>query len=151
MGMFDPKGGGEAPPCDGEDVLEQLNNVFGNPDSDRYKYAKSHNKFGTIPNAPGNYKALIEAYEYAGLTVNEAWRSYLRALGRVRSADPQQGPQNIYDIAQFRDRCLKNDLGMRTMTHEPHGGGHVHTEPGIGVDPAVIDSPFPLLSDADKE
>ena len=33
------------------------------------------------------------------------------------------------------------------MIHEPHGCGDVQTQPGIGVDPAVIDSPFPLLSD----
>ena len=129
-------------------MLGQLNHVFGNRNSLPYKQAKSHNKFGNrFSNAPGNYKALIEAYEYAGLEVNPRWGSYLRALGMVRSADPQQGPQNIYDIAQFRDRCLKDSLGMRTMIHEPHGGGHVHTQPGIGVDPAVMISPFPLLSD----
>jgi hypothetical protein len=140
MGAFD----GEAPPCEGEDVLQQLNHVFGNPHSDRYRQAKDHNKFGTVPNAPGNYKALIEAYEYAGLTVNPRWGSYLRALGTVHSADPQQGPQNISDIAEFRDRCLKNSLGMRTITHQPHHGGHVHTKHGTGIDPEVVDSPFPL-------
>ena len=47
MGAFDPKAG-YAPPCErGEDVLGQLNHVFGNWDSDRYKQAKSHNKFGS--------------------------------------------------------------------------------------------------------
>jgi hypothetical protein len=143
MGAFDPKAG-EAPPCGGEDILGQLNHVFGFPHMKRYRYAKEHNKFGTVPNAPGNYKALIEAYEYADLEVTERWGSYLRALGMVRSADPQQGPQNIYDIAQFRDHCLKNNLGMRTIIHDPHDGGHVHTKPGMGIDPEVIDSPFPL-------
>ena len=150
MGSFDPKAG-YAPPCEGEDVLGQLNAVFGNPDSDRYKKAKSQNKFGAIPNAPGNHKALIDAYEYAGLDVsNKGWVSYLRALGRVRSANPEQGPQNIYDIAQFRDRCLKNDLGMRTIIHQPHDGGHVHTKPGMGIDPEIVDSPFPLPVDEEK-
>lgn len=146
MGAFDSKAA-EAPPCEGEDVLGQLNEVFGNPDSDRYRQAKAHNKFGTVPNAPGNHKVLIEAYEYAGLTVNPRWGSYLRALGMVRSANPQQGPQNISDIAQFRDRCLKNNLGMRTIIHQPRDGGHVHTTPGMGIDPDVIDSPFPLPGD----
>jgi hypothetical protein len=68
--------------------------VFGNPHSDRYRQARDHNSFGTVPNAPGNYQALIAAYEYAGLTVSETWKLYLRALGTVHSVDPQQGPQN---------------------------------------------------------
>jgi hypothetical protein len=133
-----------APPCEGEDVLQQLNDVFQNPNSDSYRKAKDHNIFGKVTNAPGNYTALIAAYVEAGLTVNARWGAYLRALGTVRAVDPQQGPQNIYDIAQFRDRCLKSGLGMRTVIHEPHDGGHVHTKPGTGIDPEVVDSPFPL-------
>jgi hypothetical protein len=135
---------GEAPPCDGEDILAQLNSVFGFPHMRSYKYAKEHNKFGSVPNSPGNYNALIDAYEYAGLEVTQMWRAYLRALGTVRSADPEQGPQNIYDIAQFRNHGLTNNLGMRTVTHQPDNGGHVHTRPGTGNDPEIVDSPYPL-------
>jgi hypothetical protein len=140
MGAFE----GSAPPCEGEDVLQQLNEFFQNPNSDKYRKAKDHNIFGKVTNVPGNYTALIAAYVEAGLTVNPRWGAYLRALGMVRSINPEQGPQNIYDIAQFRDRCLKSGLGMRTIIHEPHDGGHVHTKPGTGIDPEVVDAPFPM-------
>ena len=130
--------------CDGEDILAQLNYVFGFPHLKAYKYAKEHNKFGSVPAGPGNYKDLIDAYEYAGLEVTPMWRAYLRALGTVPTPNLEQGPQNIFDIARFRDRNLQNNLGMRTMTHQPHDGGHVHTQPGAGVDPEIVDSPFPL-------
>jgi hypothetical protein len=130
--------------CNGEDILAQLNSVFGFPHMRSYKYAKEHNKFGTVPAGPGNYQALIEAYEYAGLEVTQTWRAYLRALGTLRTPDLEQGPQNIYDIAQFRDQCLKNNQGMRTIIHDPHDGGHVHTKPGTGTDPEIVDSPYPL-------
>ena len=64
----------------------------------------------------------------------------------VRSADPQQGPQNIYDIAQFRDHCLKNNLGMRTIIHDPHDGGHVHTQARNGDRPRGDQFTFPSLT-----
>jgi hypothetical protein len=135
---------GDAPPCEGEDVLQQLNEFFQNPNSEKYRKAKENNTFGNVLNAPGNYTALIAAYVAAGLTVNPRWGSYLRMLGTVRAVDPQQGPKNIFDIAQFRDSCLKKGLGMRTMIHQPHHGGHVHIKPGTAIDPEVVDSPFPL-------
>ena len=143
MGSFDPKAG-EPSPCNGEDILAQLNSVFGFTHMRSYKYAKAHNKFGSVPNSPGNYNALIDAYEYAGLEVTAMWRSYLRALGTLQTPNLEQGPQNIYDIAQFRDHNLQKNLGMRTMTHQPHDGGHVHTQPGTGVDPEIVDAPYPL-------
>jgi hypothetical protein len=130
--------------CDGDDVIVELNRVFGNPNSNRYRHAKNNNTFGDIKNAPGNYTDLIEAYRTAGLVVSPGWRRYLKLLGTVSTPDPQQGPQNIYDIAQTRDHGLKNDLGMSTIIHEPKEGGHVHTKPGTGIDASVIDSPCPL-------
>ncbi len=130
--------------CNGEDILAQLNAVFGFPHMRAYKYAKDHNHFGTVSSEPGNYHELIAAYEHAGLEVTETWASYLEALGTVQSPNLEQGAQNIKDIAKFRDRCLKNNLGMRTITHAPHNGGHVITKPGTGVDPDIVDSPYPL-------
>ncbi len=144
MGGADPEGDDVL--CPGDDVLSELNGVFGYPNSDRYKYAKSHNKFGRIPNAPDNYKALIDAYEYAGVPVSKGWQAYLRLLGTIRTPDPQQGPQNIYDIAQARNNGLITSAGMSTIVHEPHSGGHVHTRPGAGAASIEIDSPFPLPS-----
>lgn len=140
MGSFDAI----AKECNGDDILAQLNHVFGFPHMRPYKFAKDHNKFGAVPNSPGNYRALIEAYEYAGLEVTPRWNAYLRALGTLRTPNLEQGPQNIYDIAQFRDHGLRNGLGMRTVIHEPHDGGHVHTRPGSGTDPEIVDSPYPL-------
>ncbi len=142
MGGADPEG--DEVLCPGDDVLRELNQVFGDPNSDRYKHAKSHNKFGAIPNAPDNYKALIDAYEYAGVPVSQKWRAYFRLLGTIRTPDPQQGPQNIYDIAQARNSGLTTDAAMSTIVHEPTEGGHVHTKPGAGAAQIVIDSPFPL-------
>jgi hypothetical protein len=48
--------------CGGDDVLKELNDVFGDPASAKYQYAQSHNTFGAIQNVAGNYKALIDAY-----------------------------------------------------------------------------------------
>src|ERR1700749_207282 len=84
--------------CDGEAVLKELNDVFGNPTSDRYKTAWKHRqKFGHIKeDDPKNYCALIKAYEEAGVPVDKGWRLYLTLLGRVQP----QGMANIYAIAQ---------------------------------------------------
>jgi hypothetical protein len=128
--------------CDGDDVLVELNGAFGDPYSNRYKYAQSHNDFGKIQNVAGNYKALIDAYTAAGVPVSPRWAAYLRLLGTVGT----QGPQNIYDIAQARYNALNNGVGMSTVVHVPKNGGHVHTPPGAGIDPIIIDSPCPLPS-----
>jgi hypothetical protein len=130
--------------CNGEDILAQLNSVFGFPHMRAYKYAKEHNKFGSVPAGPGNYNDLISAYEYAGLEVTQMWSAYLKALGTVATPNLEQGPQNIFDIAQFRNHGLTNNLGMRTVIHQPKDGGHVYTQPGTGVDPEIVDSPYPL-------
>lgn len=127
--------------CDGDDVLVDLNRVFGNPNSHRYRLAQANNRFGTVPNAPGNFNNLIDAYRQAGLVVSPGWVTYLTLLGTV---DATQGPQNIYDIAQFRYNGLTKGVGMRTMIHD---GGRVHVRPGTGLDPDVIDSPCPLPQD----
>ena len=58
--------------CDGQDVTRQLNEVFGNPDSAKYRYAKAITLWN-VPNAPGNWKDLIDAYEYAGVDVGHEW------------------------------------------------------------------------------
>jgi hypothetical protein len=130
--------------CDGEDILAQLNYVFGFPHLKAYKHAKEHNKFGKVSSEPGNYQELIDAYVHAGLEVTPTWAAYLKALGTVETPNLEQGAQNIKDIATYRDRNLKNNRGMRTAIHEPHDGGHVHILPGTGIDPEVVDSPYPL-------
>jgi hypothetical protein len=127
--------------CDGNDVITHLNKVFGDPTSAEYKYAQSHNKFGDIPNAAGNWQALRDAYKFAGVPVNLGWESYLSFLG---NAQPQ-GPQNIYDIAQFRYNGLVDGTIMETVVHVPQHGGHVHANRGTkaGVH-GKIDSPCPM-------
>jgi hypothetical protein len=133
--------------CNGDDVLVELNNVFEDPNSKRYKQAKAHNIFGGVNNAPGNYTELIDAYETAGLVVGPGWRRYFKLLGTVKTEGPQQGPQNIYDIAQMRYNGLMNDVGMATAVHVPEHGGHVHTSHGSGAQPSQISSPCPLPED----
>jgi hypothetical protein len=124
---------GEVPGCLGNDVLGQLNAVFSDPHSDKYRTAQANNQFGGAT----DYLALKAAYERAGLTVGGRWEAYLRKLQSI-------DPANISTIATFRDNNLKGGLGMNTITHVPEHGGHVRTQPGSGVDPAVINSPFPF-------
>jgi hypothetical protein len=139
-GAFDENG--NMVQCMGDDVLHKLNQVFSNPNSADYKKAYDNNQFGTVKNEPGNYTALIKAYNGAGVKTKELgnWEAYLRLLGMAQP----QGPQNIYDIAQIRYKALKARQGMSTVVHMPQHGGHVHTQPGGEVDPHVIDSPCPM-------
>jgi hypothetical protein len=132
---------GTAYQCDGNDVIVHLNKVFGDPTSDKYKFAQSHNQFGDVPNADGNWQALRDAYKFAGVSVNPGWESYLEFLGTVQP----QGPQNIYDIAQFRYNGLVDGTIMDTVVHVPKHGGHVRAQRGTkaGVH-GQIDSPCPM-------
>src|SRR5206468_6750896 len=88
-------------PCDGDDVLSELNDVFNDPDCVRYRFAQAHNTFGAIRNVPGNYRALIDAYRTAGVADIGGWAAYLRRLGTGLT-----GPENIYSIAQVRHQAL---------------------------------------------
>ncbi len=133
---------GVMPPCAGQDVLTELDNVFSDPTSDRYKYAKLNNIFDTVPNGNDNYRILISAYSEAGVDVCARWGAYLRKLGK----NPQ-GQQDIYDIAQTRYKALRNGVSIKTTTHPvsdmPHGGAHVKKHDGSSTaDPSTIDSPF---------
>jgi hypothetical protein len=130
--------------CMGDDVLHKLNDVFENPNSHAYKTARANNIFGTVENKPGNYDDLVKAYKAAGVDVKALgnWEAYLRLLGTAVS--PAQGAQNIYDIAQVRYKALNANEGMSTIVHMPHHGGHVHTEPGSGNQPHLINSPCPM-------
>jgi hypothetical protein len=132
--------------CKGEDVLDELNKVFGNPKSERYKRAKANNTFGAIEKTKDNYLELIKAYKKAGLVVGPGWRLYLEHLGTLTTTSPDQGQTNIWTIAQSRYNNLLNDVAMSTDVHIPKEGGHVHTKHGTpgGTEPAYIDSPCPL-------
>jgi len=126
-------------PCDGNDVLIELNAVFNDPNSVRYKFAQSNNTFGTIKNVPGNYRALIDAYKTAGVADIGGWAAYLRRLGTGPT-----GPQKIYTIGQIRHKALTQGAATLTITHEY--GGHVDTPDGLHV----IDSPSPLATTEQK-
>jgi hypothetical protein len=126
-------------PCDGSDVLAELNAVFNNPNSARYRFAQSHNRFGAIKNVAGNYQALIDAYKAAGVADNRGWIAYLRRLGMAIG-----GPQKIYRIAQVRHAALVEGVATWTVIHEC--GGHVDTPDGLHV----IDSPSPLTTLEEK-
>jgi hypothetical protein len=125
--------------CDGSDVLAELNGVFNDPNSARYKFAQSNNIFGAIKNVPGNYRALIDAYKTAGVADNGGWVAYLRRLGTGAS-----GPRKIFTIAQVRHKALTQGVATLTIIHEY--GGYVDTPNGLHV----IDSPSPLATTEQK-
>jgi hypothetical protein len=126
-------------PCDGSDVLAELNAVFNDPNSVRYRFAQSHNTFGAIRNVAGNYKALIEAYKTAGVADINGWAAYLRRLGTGPN-----GPQRIHRIAQTRHKALAQGVATLTVIHE--FGGYVDTPDGVHL----IDSPSPLTTLEEK-
>jgi hypothetical protein len=130
--------------CLGDDVLNKLNEVFGDPRSAAYKKAwENRDAFAAIENKPGNYNDLIKAYNAAGVNTKALgnWEAYLRLLG---SAQPQ-GPDNISAIAQFRYNGLNTGAPMETVVHVPQHGGHVHTRPGLAPGASnTIDSPCPM-------
>ena len=126
-------------PCDGRDVLAELNAVFNDPNSARYRFAQSHNGFGAIRNVAGNYRALIDAYKTAGVADNSGWTAYLRRLGTG-----PKGPQRIYEIAQVRHKALVHGVATRTVIHE--FGGYVDVPNGL----RLIDSPSPLTMIEEK-
>ncbi len=126
-------------PCDGSDVLAELNAVFNDPNSVRYKFAQSHDRFGAIKNVAGNYLALIDAYKTAGVADDRGWAAYLRRLGTG-----PRGPQRIYKIAQVRHKALAQGVATLTVIHE--FGGYVDAPDGL----QVIDSPSPLTTIEEK-
>ena len=126
-------------PCDGNDVLKELNDVFNDPNSVRYKFAQGNNSFGAIKNVPGNYRALINAYKTAGVADIGGWAAYLRRLGAGTT-----GPRKIHTIAQVRHKALTQGAATLTIIHEY--GGHVETPDGLHV----IDSPSPLATTEQK-
>ena len=126
-------------PCDGRDVLAELNAVFNDPNSARYKFAQSHNTFGKIRNVAGNYRALIAAYKTAGVADIGGWAAYLRRLGTGT-----KGPQKIHAIAQVRHKALIQGVATLTVIHE--FGGYVDMPDGL----QMIDSPSPLTTIEEK-
>jgi hypothetical protein len=126
-------------PCDGSDVLAELNAVFNDPSSARYRFAQSHNRFGAIKNVAGNYRALIAAYKTAGVADINGWTAYLRRLGTG-----PKGPERIYRIAQIRHEALAQGAATLTVIHE--FGGYVDTPDGL----QLIDSPSPLTTIEEK-
>jgi hypothetical protein len=139
-GSFDEHG--TMASCDGQDVIDELNKVFGDTSSSGYLKAQAKKDlFKNIPNGAGNYQALIDAYNTVGVPVRGGWLKYLTLLGSVQP----QGPDNIYAIAQFRYENLDAGLPMETVVHVPKHGGHVHTrrgsKAGLG---SQVDSPCPM-------
>src|SRR5689334_16241727 len=100
-GLVEPEA---ASGCTGDDVLQELKDHFGDPNSQEYAFAQAHNTFGQIQNVPGNAQALITAYFNAGVTVCFGWVTYLNQLDH----------DNIYIIAQARNEGLTKGVPMKT-------------------------------------
>ena len=130
--------------CDGKDVLQKLNDVFGDPNSKAYQQAWAvRDQFAAVPNGANNYLALIAAYNAAGIPVKvtDPWGYYLQLLGTA----PPQGPDNISAIAQFRYDGLNTGAPMETVVHVPKHGGHVRTRRGLAPGASnTVDSPCPM-------
>jgi len=132
--------------CSGQQVTNELNRVFRNPESTAYQHAlNAKGLFKEIADGGAvqdNWKDLLVAYLIAGVDAKQefpAWCYYLEALGA----------QNIADIAQARFDALNATPNQGMYTHTHGGGGRVHTSPGSGTgpsaQPADIDSPCPIL------
>ena len=91
------------------------------------KYAQSHNKFGDVPKAAENWKALRDAYQFAGVTDQPRMGILPGGFWALVS---RKDRQNIYDIAQFRYNGLVDGTTMDTVIHVPKHGGHVHAQRG---------------------
>jgi hypothetical protein len=127
-------------PCTGADVLGDLNNVFGQPNSNVKNACMG--LFQGVGGGAGNWQDLYAAYQAAyaaaGVAVCPNWKPYLQSLGEV---DPVQGPLNIYNIAQARYEGLNDGKKMKTKTHPPQGHHVVkvtHEKDGS----ITIDSPY---------
>jgi hypothetical protein len=123
--------------CTGDDVLKDLDDVFGHPNSKKYKDAKNAALalFQQVPYAANNwqqlYDAYVAAYQAAGVSVCQNWQPYLSTLTQ----------DNIYLIAQARSQGLVMNWAMTTKTHDPSQGGHgVNVSNGGGS--VTIDSPY---------
>jgi hypothetical protein len=123
--------------CTGHDVLQDLDDVFGHPNSKKYQDAKNAALalFQGVPYAANNWQQLFAAYkaayQAAGVAVCQNWEPYLQTLSQ----------DNIYLIAQARSQGLVMNWTMTTKTHDPQQGGHgVHVSNGGGS--ITIDSPY---------
>ncbi|HME26851.1 MAG TPA: hypothetical protein VKI44_36940 [Acetobacteraceae bacterium] len=120
--------------CVGQGIIAALNQVFGTPGSTEYNYAHNNNTFDTVTNTPGNASLLTAAYKGAMGTnypSGQGWSIYLSELEALNPTPGPDGQQQIYDIAQYRLYRLQNSKAMKTKTHTPHAGGHMHYDGNV--------------------
>jgi hypothetical protein len=119
-------------------VIKELDDAFSDPTSNPYKNAQNYiDDFRNIPNAQGNYQALIDVYNKAQVPVSQEWADYLAWLGTV-----PHGPENISKIAKARADGLTDSVSITTTTHPPEPGNpQVHVR-RVGHGPITIDSPY---------
>jgi hypothetical protein len=123
--------------CTGHDVLQDLDEVFGHPNSKKYQDAKTASLalFQKVPYAPNNFQQLYDAYQAAyqaaGVSICANWEPYLKTLSQ----------DNVYLIAMARIQGLVMNWPMTTKVHDPAQGGHgVNVSNGSGS--ITIDSPY---------
>ncbi len=122
-------------PCDGQDVIDELNDVFGDPQNDedgnpqnpRFIHAKQNNNFATVKDGAGLY----DAYVCAGVKQNKFWRDYLT------THLPAQDPDGAAKIAAARHSQLMNNFGVTAQTHLETDDPKVR-----GSHPTLIDAPY---------
>jgi hypothetical protein len=128
-------GGNAMIKCKGTDVVDELNDVFGDPNDKygRYAYAQENNTFDKVATATVKpYRALLAAYAAAGVDICGRWRAYLRTLP----------DQEILDIADVRYTALTAGVPIVTSTHLVSGGRLKKKKGTSKTDPSTIDAPF---------
>jgi hypothetical protein len=126
--------GGGFTGCEGDDVIQNLKDVFGHPGKTEYQKAQGKKQlFYDIWQGTGSYQDLHDAYMAVGVKDSPNWKGYLGTLG----------PDNIKRIALARFEGLDRSKPMHTKTHDPTKGGdhkvHWKHETDLSI---TIDSPF---------
>ena len=121
--------------CDGKDVIQNLNDVFGHPGKPAYQKAQGKKQlFYDVWKGAGSYRDLYDAYMAVGLKDSSNWKAYLATLK----------PDDIKQIAVARFEGLDRTKPMRTKTHDAsQGGGDHKVHWKHEADQSVtVDSPF---------
>lgn len=121
--------------CDGSDVCDKLDKVFGDPTSHLYTIAKGKKgDFLKISQGQGNYKTLHDLYIAVGVKDTDGWEDYLSTLE----------PGDIKRLALARFEGLDRTKAMKTTTHDPQkgeGDHHAHFKQKEDLS-YTIDAPF---------
>lgn len=114
--------------CTGQDVIDQLNDAFGNINSPIYQKARADNAFSGVTTGAD----LETAYKNLGIVVSAGWVSYLRGLSSA----------NAEAIASAREIALNQGTPMTTSAHKYSNTIHLSVTVTVSDTLTAISSPF---------